>query len=143
MYCRLFRSFWDIFAPLAAVTLGAKVIEVHVSINKKRDKGPDAKASLDLQQLSALCGIRSIDKIKSKPQNKDRYFGKKYSIMFGRSLVLNQDMNKNQIIDKNSLSYKKPGSGLQYKNYKDLLGKKLNRKLKKDTLIKFSHVQKN
>ena len=51
--------------------------------------------------------------------------------MFGRSLVLNQDMNKNQIIDKNSLSYKKPGSGLQYKNYKDLLGKKLNRKLKK------------
>ena len=36
----------DIFAPLAAVTLGAKVIEVHVSINKKRDKGPDAKLHL-------------------------------------------------------------------------------------------------
>ena len=72
----------DIFAPLAAVTLGAKVIEVHVSINKKRDKGPDAKASLDLQQLSALVkGIRSIDKIKSKPQNKDRYFKMKKNIL--------------------------------------------------------------
>ena len=67
---------------LAAVTLGAKVIEVHVSINKKRDKGPDAKASLDLQQLSALVkGIRSIDKIKSKPQNKDRYFKMKKNIL--------------------------------------------------------------
>jgi N,N'-diacetyllegionaminate synthase len=52
----------DIFMPLAAVALGAKIIEVHVTLSKNQD-GYDHKASLTPDQFKEMvCGIRAIEK---------------------------------------------------------------------------------
>ena len=52
----------DIFMPLAAVALGAQIIECHITLDKNQD-GPDHKASLDPVQFKEMVrGIRAIEK---------------------------------------------------------------------------------
>ncbi len=48
--------------PLAAVALGAKIVECHITLDKNQD-GPDHKASLDAGQFKEMVrGIRKIEK---------------------------------------------------------------------------------
>jgi len=117
----------DIFAPLAAVALGAEIIEFHAVFHKGLF-GPDAKASLIPTQIENLVkGAHQVHQSlqvsheKSSSQSFDSL-----KIMFGKSLAVNKDLKSGHTISMDDLESKKPGdAGILAKDYASIIGKKL------------------
>ncbi|SFT40649.1 N-acetylneuraminate synthase [Algoriphagus locisalis] len=117
----------DIFACLAAATLGADLFEFHVVFDK-RQFGPDSVASISIDQAKYLCeGIRQIEIARANPVIKSE--NQKYSelkVMFGKSLAVNKDLQKDHVLTADDLESKKPGDkGITAAAYHAVLGKKL------------------
>jgi len=110
-----------ISVPLAAVALGAKVIEKHFTLDKKM-KGFDHAVSADPEELKTLiAGIREIEKSLGtgiKKPTKEEVEKKK---SFRRSITANTDIKKGETITEKMLSIKRPGTGLSPKYYEDII----------------------
>ncbi len=118
-----------IFPSLAAVTLGAKLIEVHVVFSRDMF-GPDAKSSLTFPQLKQLTdGVKAIHAMTSHPVVKDDLAGGMEELrqMFGQSLVAAVDLPAGTLLEKVHISCRKPGHGIPASKYLGLIGKQLNR----------------
>lgn len=119
----------DIFACLAAVALGAELLEFHVVFDK-RMFGPDTKSSLTIDQVSVLAkGVRSIQKSLNYPvdKNENSKFDEMKK-MFGKSLCVNQSVRKGEIIEFFMLEAKKPAElGIAANQYQKILGKTIKR----------------
>ena len=118
-----------IFAPLAATVNGAKIIEVHVTFDK-RMFGPDSSSSLDIGQFFEMVrGIRYLHDVLVSPVDKNET--RKFSDlrkMFGKTLAFNRSMKKGEIIGFNDLEHKKPANlGVSADRYKEIIGKRLLR----------------
>lgn len=116
-----------IVAPLAAVAMGASIIEFHVVFNKEMF-GPDAKASLTIEETKLLVdGIRSIEtSIHSDYSKQDVSTYNDLKTLFGKSLSVNKDLKKGSILKISDLESKKPGNkGISTKEYQNVIGKKL------------------
>ena len=123
----------DIYACLAAVTLGAELLEFHAVFNKKIF-GPDAKASLTIDQITQLTvGVRQIEEARSESINKGnnaRFLELKNN--FGKSLCLNKELIVGHVLTLADLEAKKPrNKGLDAALYREILGKKLRVNKKK------------
>ncbi|NVK50392.1 MAG: N-acetylneuraminate synthase family protein [Cyclobacteriaceae bacterium] len=123
----------DIYACLAAASIGAEIFEFHVVFDK-RQFGPDSQASITIDQTKVLSsGIKQIQNALKNPIVKSD--NQKYSelkVMFGKSLAVNKTLNEGHIITLDDLESKKPGNkGIPASNYLNVLGKELNRKLEK------------
>lgn len=123
----------DIFACLAAATLGAEIFEFHVVFDK-RQFGPDSPASITIDQTKVLCeGIKKIQSALRNPVVKSE--NQKYSelkVMFGKSLAVNKALPKGHLLTVDDLESKKPGDkGIPASQYQLVLGKELNRNLEK------------
>jgi N,N'-diacetyllegionaminate synthase len=121
----------DIFAPLAAVSLGAELLEFHAVFHKDIF-GPDAKASLNIDQISQLVkGVREIEKSNKFPVNKNdnlKYASNKK--LFGKSLAINKNLEKGYQIQIDDLESKKPAErGISASKFQSIIGKKLNKSL--------------
>jgi len=117
----------SIYASLAAVTLGASLIEVH-AVFDKRMFGPDSVSSLEIDEIKQLVdGIRFIDLISSNPIDKENNLEfMKMNKIFGKSLAVNKALKDGEIITFEDLECKKPsGCGIPAKDYKNVIGKKL------------------
>lgn len=117
----------DIFACLAATALGAEILEFHVVFDK-RMFGPDAKASLTIDQIKRLVeGVEAIQK--SKQYIIDKNDNQKFSnlkLIFEKSLAVNKNLVKGHIISIEDLEAKKPsGQGLSAKDFRSVVGKTL------------------
>jgi N,N'-diacetyllegionaminate synthase len=116
----------DIYACLAATALGAEVLEFHAVFDKQMF-GPDAKASLTLQQIKQLVeGVRQIETSLHTPADKstDKYLSLKK--MFGKSLSINKSLNKGHILSFEDLESKKPADrGIPAEEYQSVMGKSL------------------
>ena len=126
-----------IFPSLAAVTLGASMIEVHGVFNKDMF-GPDVKASLTIEEFTQLVeGIRYIDEAQVNKVEKDRTDQfEEMKVMFGKSLAVNKDMKAGDTLTFDDLESKKPANkGLNAKNYQDILGKVLKIDMAKNQFI--------
>ncbi|MCB9252183.1 MAG: N-acetylneuraminate synthase family protein [Flavobacteriales bacterium] len=124
-----------ITAGLAATALGAEILEFHVVFDKKMF-GPDAKASLNLEETAELVkGCRQINTSLGsyKDKNDVRAFGE-LKVMFGKSLSVNKDLKAGHTIIFEDLESKKPGDkGIPAGEFDRVVGKKLTRdKLKWD-----------
>ncbi len=133
----------DIFAPLAAVTLGAELLEFHAVFHKDIF-GPDAKASLNLVQISKLVsGVRDIEKSINNPVDKNdnlKYASNK--ILFGKSLAINKSLEIGHIIQIQDLESKKPAEkGIAVSEFQSVIGKKLNKSLRKWEFITINDIQ--
>ncbi|MES2651662.1 MAG: N-acetylneuraminate synthase family protein [Bacteroidota bacterium] len=123
----------EIYAGLAAATLGIDILEFHVVFNKKMF-GPDAKASLTLSQVSMLVeGIKQIEEAVNVKIDKD--FTEKYTELksiFEKSLAVNKHLEIGHILRSEDLEAKKPkGYGIPANQYKDVLGKRIVRQMNK------------
>lgn len=121
----------DIFAPLAAVSLGAELLEFHAVFHKDIF-GPDAMASLNMIQIAQLVsGVRDIEKSMNHPVDKNnnlKYTSNK--ILFGKSLALNKDLESGHIIQIEDLESKKPAEkGISASEFQSIIGKKLNKSM--------------
>jgi len=121
---------------LAAVALGASIIEKHFTLDRKME-GPDHKASLEPDELIAMVkAIRNIDqalgdgkKRLSKSEKKNIKIGRK-------SIVAKKNIKKGDIFSINNLTVKRPGTGISPMFWDELIGKESNKNYKFDELIK-------
>lgn len=122
-----------IYPPLAAVSLGATILEFHTTFNKNMF-GPDSSSSLTIEEIKQLVeGVRFIEKTLEKKinKNKNEEF-KELQVMFGKSLVVNKNLKEGHLLTFNDLEAKKPsGKGIKAKDFKKIIGKKLTNNLNK------------
>jgi len=135
----------DIFAPLAAVTLGAELLEFH-AVFSKEIFGPDSKASLTIDQITTLVeGVQQIEKYNFSIYSKDdvqRYFELKK--LFGKSLSLNKDLKRGHILTFNDLEAKKPANlGIDPALYAQVIGRKISSDLVQWQFLNYENIEAN
>lgn len=121
--------------PIAAVALGASVIEKHFTLDKNME-GPDHKASLEPHELKAMIdAIRNIEKSlgdgikkpsKSELKNKD---------IARKSIVAKKEIKKGEIFTEDNITVKRPGNGISPMRWYEVLGKVALKDYKEDELI--------
>ena len=128
------------FACFAAVSLGAKIIEKHFTLDKNMI-GPDHSSSLNVKEFEELIyGIRNIESALGSSIKKPSSVEIKNSYGMKRSLVVNKDLKSGNIITKDDIEFKRPLNGLEPNYYDIILGKKLAFNIKKDSPIQLKDI---
>lgn len=117
---------------VAAVAHGATVIEKHFTLSRA-DGGVDAAFSMEPDEMRNLVleteqAWRALGGVSYGPTEKE-----KASMKFRRSLYITKDMNDGEVLTKDNLRAIRPGFGLPPKFYELLLGKSVNRAVKRGT----------
>lgn len=121
--------------PIAAVSLGAEVIEKHLTLNKKM-KGPDHSASLEPHEFSKMVkSIRNIEKSIGSGMKKPSRSEIKNRLIVRKSLVAKKAIKKGEKFNILNLTVKRPGTGISPMKFENFLGKKSPKDYKKDELI--------
>ena len=123
---------------IAAAALGAEILEFHATFSRK-SFGPDATSSLEIEEIKELVNaVRNISEaIKNPVDKKDNYEFAELKGIFEKSLAVNKDLPKGHIIRSEDLESKKPkGMGIDASKFEKIIGKSLNRALKKWEFIK-------
>ena len=127
--------------PIAAVALGACVVEKHFTLDKTLE-GPDHKASLNPEEFKAMVdAIRNVEVAMGDGVRKFSENELEIKKVARKSIVLNQDVNKNTIIEKEMLSIKRPGTGIAPKFINDVVDKKVNKDLKANSVLKWDYFK--
>lgn len=134
----------SIFTSIGAIAMGAKIIEKHFTLNKKA-KGPDHASSLEPHELKDLVEGCNAVFLASKNNKKIIHNEEKQIINWAReSVVTIQNINKNEILDKNNVSVKRPAplkTEIPAKLYFKILGKKAIKKISINKKIKWSEIR--
>jgi len=123
-----------IYTSLAAVVLGACVLEKHFTISREWP-GPDQKASIEPRELSDLVqGVKAIKKALGgiKRINEDEVPVKE---MARESVVSLVDILQGTVIEANMVWVKRPGTGIPAKELSNVIGKKAKEDIKANQLI--------
>ena len=117
-----------IAVTLAAVGLGAKVVERHFTFDRSME-GPDHAASLEREEFKALvAGIREIEEALGDGIERTISQGEMINREnLAKSLVAATDLVKGTIIEPKHLKVLSPGQGLSAQNYEQLLGRVVQR----------------
>lgn len=121
-------------APLAAVAMGATVIEKHFTL-ARADGGVDAAFSLEPAEMKALVieskrAWQALGQVSYGPTEKE-----KKSLQFRRSLYVTKDMKAGETFTPENLRVIRPGYGLSPKYYDTFIGKRVAQDVKKGTPI--------
>ena len=128
-------------APIIAVSLGANIIEKHLTLNKK-DVGPDHLASLEPNEFFKMVNqIRNTESILGSSIKKPCQNELKGRIHSRRGLYASNDLKKNQIIQKKDISIKRPASFIGPEKFNNIIGKKMRRSLKKDQPFDLKNIK--
>lgn len=121
---------------IAAVALGASVIEKHFTLDKNME-GPDHKASLEPEEFARLVkSIRNIEQALGSPEKRPSESEKKNLLIARKSIVASKDIKAGEIFTKENLSVKRPGTGISPMRWYEVLGKKAQKDFQEDELIK-------
>jgi len=126
-----------IFPGLAAATLGARVLEVHVTLSREMF-GPDVAASVTTEDLRLLVsGVRYLEAALDSPVDKDAVAADLAPMraLFGRSLVAAGPLVAGHVLSAADLTAKKPGGGLPPTRLDTLIGRRLRRSLRDGELL--------
>lgn len=122
----------DIGAGIAAVALGACIIEKHFTL-RRSDGGPDAAFSLEPEELAKLCENARLAWKALGRVRYDRSESEKGNVQFRRSLYIIADLKKGDQLTSESLRSIRPGYGLHPRYYDLLIGKRINRDVDRGT----------
>lgn len=126
-----------IYPGLAAATLGADVLELHVTLSREMF-GPDVVASVTTAELRQLVeGVRFIETMRSHPVDKDREAAGLEPLrrVFTKSLVARVALAAGTVIDASHLAFKKPGTGIPAARVAEYLGRRLRRPVEIDRVL--------
>ncbi len=134
-----------IYPSLAAVTLGARAIEVHVTMSRKMF-GPDVKASVTMEELKQIVdGTAFISTMMEAQEDKSELSDstKALRTMFSKSIYAKSDLRAGEVLDAAAVAVKKPFNidGIAVEDYNKILGKKISVDIVKDTLIKWENIE--
>lgn len=122
--------------PIAAVALGASMIEKHFTLDKTME-GPDHKASLEPYELKAMVSaIRNIEKAISGSGKKEVTPSEYKNIAIARkSIVASQQIMKGEKFSENNITAKRPGTGISPMLWDKVIGKLAHKDFEPDELI--------
>jgi len=127
--------------PIAAVAMGAEVIEKHFTLDKNLP-GPDHKASLEPHELKAMVrAIRNIEKALGNGIKKPSPSEKKNIIVARKSIVAKRDIKKGELLTEENLTTKRPATGLSPMMWEEIIGKRANKDIAKDTPLQMGDIQ--
>ncbi len=128
-----------ITAPVAAVALGARVIEKHFILDKSIG-GPDADFSLDKEEFAQMVkAVRDTEKLLGKVDY-SMTEKKRKSRQFARSLYVAKDIKKGEVFTEENIRSVRPGYGLHPKYLKDIFGKRAAKDLPFATALDWTDV---
>lgn len=121
--------------PIAAVALGATVIEKHFTLDRAMN-GPDHKASLEPNELKAMVkAIRNIEKVLGTGIKEPSKSEIKNMAIARKSLVASKKINRGEVLTEENITSKRPGNGLSPMLWNDVIGRKAIKDFNTDDLI--------
>lgn len=121
--------------PIAAVALGATVIEKHFTLDNTME-GPDHRASLEPNELIAMVkGIRNIEKAMGNGVKTPSKSEQKNIAIARKSIVAIQPIKKGEELSEQNMTVKRPGNGISPMKWNEVIGTKAIRDFNEDELI--------
>ena len=121
--------------PIAAVALGATIIEKHFTLDRNMP-GPDHKASLEPDELKAMVSaIRNIEKALGSSEKKVSDSERKNIAIARKSIVAATNIKKGEVLTEENITVKRPGNGISPMLWEEVLGTKAVRDFQEDELI--------
>lgn len=121
--------------PIAAVALGASVIEKHFTLDRNME-GPDHKASLEPDELTAMvAAIRNIEQALGSPVKQPSPSEAKNKAIARKSIVAKTAIKKGEQLTEANLAVKRPGTGISPMRWDEVLGSVAQKDYQADELI--------
>ena len=121
--------------PIAAVAMGAKVIEKHFTLDRHLP-GPDHRASLEPDELTAMVqSIRNIETALGDGVKKPTPSESKNRPVARKSIVAAKHIDEGETFTEENLTVKRPGTGISPMRWDDLVGRVAGRNYEEDELI--------
>jgi N,N'-diacetyllegionaminate synthase len=133
-----------IWPSLAAATLGASAVEVHVTWDRSMF-GPDAVASVTFTELRQMVeGLKYTEKMLRNPVDKEAEAASmsKMRQMFGQSLVAARDLEPGTVMTAEHLTTRKPLIGIPASDLASVLGSKVRKQIKAGDFLQSADIQK-
>ncbi len=130
-----------IHIPLAAVAMGAKIIEKHFTLDR-RLKGPDHKSSLTPQEYKKMVKeIREVEDALGKKKKELKQSEKNTKEAARKSIVSLKKIKKGETIKREMITAKRPSGGIDPIDLEKLLNKRAKVDIEKDTIIRWKMVE--
>jgi N,N'-diacetyllegionaminate synthase len=121
--------------PIAAVALGATVIEKHITLDRTM-LGPDHSASIEPKELKAMVhAIRNIEKALGDGIKRSTPSEQKNIAVARKSIVAAGSIKKGELFSEKNLLAKRPGIGISPRSWDDVIGTAANKNYEEDDLI--------
>lgn len=121
--------------PIAAVAMGAVVIEKHFTLDKGMD-GPDHKASLEPDELTQMVSsIRKIEKALGDGKKEPSESEKENINVARKSIVAAKAIKKGMVFSEDNITVKRPGNGISPMKWYDVIGQTAMRDYEEDEMI--------
>lgn len=127
-------------ASVAAVALGARVIEKHFTLNRT-EGGVDSDFSLEPQELKALVTETERAFLALGNVQLDTQKSEEKSLQFKRSIYVVEDIEAGTPFTPDNIRVIRPGDGMEPKHYPDILGKAANKNLAKGSPLNWSTIE--
>jgi N,N'-diacetyllegionaminate synthase len=122
-------------APIAAVAMGATVIEKHFTLDRNLS-GPDHRASLEPHELAAMISaIRNIEKAFGTGIKKPSPSESRNIPVARKSIVAAAPIKKGETFTEKNITVKRPGTGITPMRWDEIIGRKATKPYRKDELI--------
>lgn len=121
--------------PIAAVAMGATVIEKHFTLSRKM-KGPDHQSSLEPNELKAMImAIRNIELALGDGRKKVSNSEMPNKLIARKSIIAAKNIRKGEIFTPENITTKRPGNGISPMEWNKIIGTSAIRDFKEDELI--------
>ena len=125
--------------PVAAVTLGARVIEKHFTLSRQ-DPGPDSSFSMEPHEFRQMVDAvrmaeKALGRVRYGPTEKE-----KVSRKFRRSLFVTQDVKAGETFTPENVRSIRPSDGLHTRQLDEVLGRKATHDIPRGTPLRGGHV---
>lgn len=121
--------------PIAAVAMGAAVIEKHFTLDRTMP-GPDHKASLEPNELKAMVdAIRNVEAAMGSGEKETSASERENVAVARKSIIAARDIKAGELLSEENLTVKRPGNGISPMRWDEVLGTRAKRDFAEDGLI--------
>jgi sialic acid synthase SpsE len=125
---------------IAAVALGAEIIEKHITLSKEMD-GPDHRASLDPQEFKSLvAAVRNVESSLGDGVKRPAACERKNILIARKSVVAAKEIKRGEKLTARNITLKRPGSGIQPRDVEKVYGRRAKTHFKSDQVITWAGI---
>ena len=129
-----------VIAPVAAVAMGAKIIEKHITLDRSM-KGPDHPFALEPAELSCMvAAIRQTEQALGDTYRRILPEEAEIARLGRRSLVATRNIKAGEVIRAEDLTTKRPGTGIEPRHFNLIVGRVARRNIKADHVLTWDMV---